>query len=135
MFFGDCPSSPPPLSKGLDDRAPSSPLSQDLDPALVNIACQVVGDETKTAARETSHRLVVQDCWDSQRAQQKQEVLPDKLIMYQISPGYVCSVWQDNPTMQNVWLINVALILRTAPQSCYGAVDTDNAYNDDQKIS
>ena len=55
--------------------------------------------------------------------------------MYQISPGYVCSVWQDNPTMQNVWLINVALILRTAPQSCYGAVDTDNAYNDDHKIS
>ena len=39
----------------------------------------------------------------------------------------------DNPTTQNVWLINVALILRTAPQSCYGAVDTDNAYNDDQK--
>ena len=78
-FFGECPPPAPPYLRVWMTTPHIS---------------QVVGDEAKMAARETSHRLVIQDCEDSQRALQKQEILPDNLIMYQISPGYVCSVWQ-----------------------------------------
>ena len=55
FFVETAPPTPPYLRVWMT----GSPLSQVLDPALVTIPCQVVGDETKLAARETSHRLVV----------------------------------------------------------------------------